>query len=370
MVDRTLVIALALAAMTVHAFTVGLLLDTPIPGVTWRSTTHQVIVKTWADAQDDLRDWVSDNKVKYVHNLSESAEAAHQLGLLRREFDLVVSVGDLKRAERFGAIYPFLTSDRLNEATGSVLKVLQITEVLTLSTDFGFEPALDEILDVMASVVLVPDTIQASMDKVVSRTLKPEGVRTVVLDLTANLTQKAFSSLDKARMMKQGYAYLVTPQGSHLDPSTNVWGPLMLAEEGLENSTSFMQKQLDNLSWLLANVTSIAAEDIEASVRAKLSQRACTLLSLQGTKRVVVGTVRGRSTELTSPFRYPGNATSFEPSLPTQVLVSTHSGSKNGDGSSDFGNPLYFKGFFTSLKVIKASGLLGRFEIVTKELDC
>jgi hypothetical protein len=45
------------------------------------------------------------------------------------------------------------------------------------------------------------------VDKVVSRTLKPEGVRTVVLDLTANLTQKAFLSLGKARMMKQGYAY-------------------------------------------------------------------------------------------------------------------------------------------------------------------
>jgi hypothetical protein len=334
-------------------------------------TNHQVKVKTFNETQGDLREWVREHRVKYVHNLSKSTKAAYQLGLLRRELNLVVSVGDIQIAERFGVIYPFLTSERLNEATISVLKALQITEVMTLSTDFGFEPALDEILDVVASVVLVPDTIQASMDKVVSRTLKPEGVRTVVLDLTANLTQKAFLSLDKARMMKQGYAYLVTPQGSHLDPSTNVWGPLILAEEGLENSTSFMQKQLDNLSWLLANVTSIAAEDIEASVRAKLSQRACKLLSLQGTKRVEVGTVRGRSTELTSPFRYPGNATSFDPSLPTQVLlVSTHSGSKNADGSIDLVNSVYFKGFFTAMKVIKASGLLGRFEIETKELDC
>jgi hypothetical protein len=241
---------------------------------------------------------------------------------------------------------------------------------MTLSTYFGFELVLGEDFDVVASVVLVPDTVQVSVDKVVSRTFKPEGVRTVVLDLTANLTQKTFSSLSKARMMKQGYAYLVTPQGSHLDPSTNVWGPLMLAEEGLENSTSFMQKQLDNLNWLLANVTSFAAEDIEAEVRAKLSQRACKLLSLQGTKRVEVGTFRGNSTELTSPFRYPGNATSFDPSLPTEVLVSTNSGTKNGDGSTDLISPQYYHGFFTSLKVIKASGLLRRFDVVTKELDC
>jgi ABC-type branched-subunit amino acid transport system substrate-binding protein len=144
----------------------------------------------------------------------------------------------------------------------------------------------------------------------------------------------------------------------------------MLAEEGLENSTSFMQKQLDNLNWLLANVTSIAAQDIEAEVRAKLSQRACKLLSLQGTKRVEVGTVHGNLAELTSPFRYPGNATSFDPSLPTQVVVSTHSGSKNADGSNDSGNPYSFKGYFTAMKVIKASGYLERFEILAKELDC
>jgi hypothetical protein len=119
----------------------------------------------------------------------------------------VVSVGDLKRAESLGALYPFLSEDRLNQVTISALKSLQITEVLTLSTDFGFAPALDEDFDLVASVVLVPDTVQISVDKVVSRTLKPEGVRTVVLDLTANLTQKAFLSLGKARMMKQGYAY-------------------------------------------------------------------------------------------------------------------------------------------------------------------
>jgi ABC-type branched-subunit amino acid transport system substrate-binding protein len=360
----------ALSVLSAYAFTVGLLTDTPITGVVWRSTKHQVIVKTWDDLQADLRDWVSENRVKYVHNLSDSFKAAYQLGILKPEFDLVVSVGDLKRAERFGAIYPFLTGERLNQATISVLKALHITEILTLSTDFGFEPALGEDIDVVASIVLVPDTVQISVDKVVSRTLKPEGVRTVVLDLTANLTQKAFLSLGTARMMKEGYAYLVTPQGSHLNPSTNVWGPLMLAEEGLENSTSYEQKQLDNLNWLLANVTSIAAQDIEAEVRAKLSQRACKLLSLQGTKRVEVCTVHGNSTELTSPFRFPGNATSFNPFLPTQVLVSTHSGSKNGDGSIDPNNAISFKGYFTAMKVIKATGYLERFEILTKELDC
>jgi hypothetical protein len=129
---------LALAVLSVHAFTVALISDAPSPDLVLKSTTHDVILKIWDDTQDDLRDWVSENRVKYVHNLSSSVKAAYYLGLLKREFDLVVSVGDLKSAERLGALYPFLTSQQLNEVTISVLKAfLKARSALRLSNKLG-----------------------------------------------------------------------------------------------------------------------------------------------------------------------------------------------------------------------------------------
>lgn len=362
-----------LLCTSARAGNIGILTDIDLPefvtGLRKTSYSFMTVKFIGSETVKDIQDWIEKNQILLVYNLCSPEVVSYSLWKLRNVVDFVhleSKVGS--RGSEFGVIYPFKDRNEHHIATEAVLRALGIAETLVFSNDFNKSVELAQNFSVVTQAVVVPGTPQISMDKIVARIFKPEGVKTVVVDLPGSLADAAFIGFKRARMLKKGYAYLVTPKGSYF--SSSLWGPLVLAEEGLENSTSWIEMHLDNLNWLLSNVTSRSTMDIATEVKRKLKARTIQILSCQGNSRPIVGSISGGIATFSSTFMFPGNSTTFDPTLPPEILISTHSSKTNLNGVDDLLNPTYFNGTYTALKVSEASNLLGRFRIITKEVTC
>jgi ABC-type branched-subunit amino acid transport system substrate-binding protein len=221
----------------------------------------------------------------------------------------------------------------------------------------------------VAEVVVAKETSQTSLDKIIARTFKPEGVRSVFLDLPSELAPITFSSLERAHMMEEGYVIICSPQTSWLDPTSKFQGPLLLLEEGTETASTSLDSKLLCLDWAIKGLSSSCSITMKACLAEAFAVRKLKLLNLLGAKRTEVGEVFHSQVVLTKQILYPGNKTTFDPTAAVEINIATISSGENPNGF-DVLNPAAFQGFFAALNEATENKFLGRFVLKSHEIAC
>jgi hypothetical protein len=313
---------------------------------------------------------IDELQLDLVYDLSFSAFKSHAVSVLAKTKGFVHIVEWSEQfAAKVSALYPHLGREDQLDAGVATLKALSIKEIVVLTDDFEASNRFKQNFELVAAVVVVEGTPQASLDKIAMRNFKNEGVRTLVVDLSGDLTDKAFLSFDRARMMKEGYVIICSPHTSWHDPKSKYQGPLMLLEEGTETASSLLDSKLLSLDWAVQRVTK--EKDCSISMKACLAEafaaRKLKLVNLLGGSRTEVGEVAHGDVVLTKAILYPGNQLTFDPTKPVEIKITTISSSKTQYGD-DPGNPDDFKGFFVALE--EATEILGRFYLTSREIEC
>jgi ABC-type branched-subunit amino acid transport system substrate-binding protein len=315
---------------------------------------------------------IEELQLDLVYDLSNSQLKSHAVSMLakRNGFVQVVEWSE-DFSYKVGALYPHLSRAAQLEAGVATLKALSIEEVVFLTDEFTASDKFKENFEVVAAAVVVEETPQTSLDKIATRTFKSEGVRTLVVDLPGDLTDMAFTSFDRAHMMKEGYVVICSPHTSWLDPKSKFQGPLLLLEEGTETAASLLESKLLSLDWAIKQVANVSGCSInmKACLAAAFARRKLKLLNLLGGSRTEVGEVFQSQVVLTKQIFFPGNMTTFDPTTAVEIKVTTISSSKTQYGS-DPGNSDVFKGFFVALEEATVNQVLGRFYLKSREIEC
>lgn len=306
-----------------------------------------------------------------AYDLSESEHVSYQVKLeSERAGILHLLAWSESTAANFQAIYPHLSRQNETEAIIKVLKRLGIAEINMISTGIDLLDDLGEAFSVEEFILVVPQTSQNSLDKIASRTFKPSGIRSAIIDLPANLTSNFLSSLKKAKVFKEGFSYLSTRTSSWITTSKEFIGLLLLSEEGLETADTWLESELKNLNWLTSGNTFQRNSALAEVISLKLSQRSFSLLNIQIDGKVKIGSCLRGIVNFDLKVLYPGNVETFDPTLLTKILVTLNSSPINADGSIDNQNRGIFIGAYSALSTIQESKFLGRFEIQPKETSC
>lgn len=368
---RTLTILCAILTQFSQAtLRVGLV---SLDAVTPQSYSFQLYLLQYEGNLESVEQWIDEMKLDVVFDLSHSEFASAQISRLSTPYNFVhILSWSETLVERFDAVYPHLTRDYQLAAGEAVLKQLQISELMVLTNDFRIPEKLSIAFDVVAFATVIEDTPQISLDKLVSRVFKSEGVRTLIIDLPAELTEKALISLGRARMMVEGYAFICSPQATWLSKAANYIGPLMIVESGNELAASALDLELLSLEWGLKQSynNSSCKFNLKSCLKAIYQSKSLKLLNLVGSEMEEVGTLIGEKVFLSKNIRYPGDALYFDPTKPVIIHLSTLSNSKNTAGETDPGNTEAFKGYFVAEQEVLNSNFLGRFKLQSKEIEC
>lgn len=350
---------------------VGLLITTDLedsprtPGLNYDVYTR-VLEEDWTVSS--LEVWISDRQFDVVYDLSSSDYVSFTLSRLAQELKYIHIVGwSESLARQISAVYSHSSRGSQLRAGASLLKALEVPQVMLISTDFEASRHLGLIVDVVASAIVVGSTTQDSIDKLVRRILKAQGVRTVLLDLPGDLAKNVLQSFEHSRMMMKGYAYICSPQASWLDYQHA--GPLLIAEEGAEFARSQLDFELLSLDWAVKQPY-FSSTLIDLSLRRAFLSRAFTLVNLLDNTRLKVGYITDDTPVFTHALTYPGGEVKLDYSSPVKINVSTISTGANPDGSYEQGNVVVFQGYFIAAEVIEKTHLLGRFELKHRQIEC
>lgn len=322
-------------------------------------------LQNWRNGE--ITKWVQDFQIELVYDCSYSELGSNELHKLSASNAIVHVISWSEAlAQKFQAIYPHPSRQEQLEATFKALHSLGIAEIMLLSSDFKAHDEYGQEFTVSSSVVIPADTPQLSIDKIVLRNFKSEGLRTVVLDLDGNLADKALQSLDKARMMNEGYAFICSPRAVWLSYAKT--GTLIVSEVRTEAARSEFDYELINLDAALSkfNQNSSKLENFLIEAFAKPQFK---LLNVVNGSKIVVGEILDVSASLIAPIRFPGDVTNFDPSTAVEIKVTTLSSSVN-PGGFDEGNSDVFKGFFVCRDEISSTGFLGRFTLTSRQIEC
>jgi hypothetical protein len=226
---------------------------------------------------------IEDLQLDLVYDLSYSQLKSHAVSVLAKRIGFVQVVQWSEDfAYKIGALYPHLSRVGQLEAGIATLSALSIKEMLLLTDEFTASEKFKENFEVVAAAVVVEGTPQTSLDKIATRTFKSEGVRTLVVDLPDDLTEMAFTSFDRAHMMKEGYVVICSPHTSWLNPKSEFQGPLLLLEEGTETAASLLESKLLSLDWAIKQVADVSgcSINLKGCLAAAFARRKLKLLNL------------------------------------------------------------------------------------------
>mmetsp|Transcript_15637 Transcript_15637/g.28449 ORF Transcript_15637/g.28449 Transcript_15637/m.28449 type:complete len:1128 (+) Transcript_15637:18-3401(+) len=294
----------------------------------------------------------------YSHELKLECDARRVLYILAWNHEL---------ARKLKSFYPHISRDKEILALGTVLKLFKVPEANLSSDDVNSSTLLTEYLTLVEDVLVSPSTPASAFEELTSRVFKPSGVKTLILDLPADTLARFLPAIKKAKVYKEGFFYLGSRRASFLPFNKDYVGLVLLAEEGLETTNSWLQNEIQNLVWLTQGVTDQKGPSLEAFMKAKLDSRTFSLINFQQSGKVKVGSIRD---QITSLVVYPGNVNKFDPSLTTKILVTTNSSPLNPNGTRDNINPRIFVGAFAAFASLKEQKFLGRFELDNKEVVC
>jgi ABC-type branched-subunit amino acid transport system substrate-binding protein len=257
-------------------------------------------------------------------------------------------------------VYDLSYSQLKSHAVSMLAKRNGFVQVVEWSEDFAYKVG-----------ALYPHLSRAAQLEAGIATLKSEGVRTLVVDLPGDLTDMAFTSFDRAHMMKEGYVVICSPHTSWLNPKSKYQGPLLLLEEGTETAASLLESKLLSLDWAIKQVANVSgcSINLKGCLAAAFARRKLKLLNLLGGSRTEVGEVFLSQVVLTKQILFPGKMTTFDPTTAVEIKVTTISSSKTENGS-DPGNSDVFKGFFVALEEATVNQVLGRFYLKSREIEC
>jgi ABC-type branched-subunit amino acid transport system substrate-binding protein len=317
-----------------------------------------------------LADEINELRLDVVYDLSYSEMVSSKVTLLSKTmgFTHILEWSEPFAAIR-GALYPHFSREVQLDAGVAVLKALGIAEIVFLSDEYRVFEKFKREFDVVAEVVVAEETPQTSLNKIIARTFKPVGVRTVFLDLPSELAPMTFSSLDRAHMMGEGYVVICSPQTSWLDPHSRFQGPLLLLEEGTETASTSLESKLLSLDWAVRKLSSSCSITMKACLAEAFAARKLKLLNLLGGSRTEVGEVLHGQVVLTKQILYPGNKTTFDPAAAVEIKIATISTNQNPNGI-DNSNPFLFIAFFAALNEATQNKFLGRFVVKAHEITC
>lgn len=313
--------------------------------------------------------WLVDREINLVFDQSYSEAVSYKIAAAASRTQVIyILAWDADLPSYKLAVKSSWPAETLFAATISSLKSVGLREILVVSASFEAVNQLSLEFDVQESVVLADSTPQKSLERLAMRVLKPTGVRSIILDLPSHLTKSMLAAMKKAGLLDKGYACFITPQTTWLD-AKEYEGLLHLSDELNMAANSLFEYELAKLDYVLSKSKWKPGTSVQ-NLENAYAGLGLKLWNLLGPIKIEVGQFQGTTTILTGAILYPGNSLEFKPDDPIEIHIATFSSKNNPNGTIDTSNPNYFKGAFVALDEIIRTQILGRFNLISNEIQC
>jgi ABC-type branched-subunit amino acid transport system substrate-binding protein len=213
------------------------------------------------------------------------------------------------------------------------------------------------------AMTITEDITDTSLKSLVSRGVRTQGERGIVVAADGQLGVRVIKALIKGKLVREGFVVIaVTRLAGDFKTIPKSQGLLTLTLQGNENLKAFIETEELNIRRLILNTAAYSpATDDRDIVMLNNNQTNSTSL---------VGTNASGGFRVTRAIVYPGGGTSPPTDTKIKIRVSMNSGSSNPGNTTDPYNSIYFRGAHLAFESAKTDNFLDKWEVELHETDC
>jgi hypothetical protein len=295
----------------------------------------------------DIDEWIDEDRVLFMYDSTKTAAAKFLVNSAALRNSIQTFRGQATSTKGFG------------ECVTTFVRSLGFESFVYLySTEYALTLEVAH-----TSMTLSEDITDVSLNSLVSRGVRTQGKRVIVVAADGQLGVRTIKALIRGKLVREGFVVIaVTRLAGDFKAIPNSKGLLTLTLEGNENTKSFLETEELNIRRLILNT---------AAYSPATADRAIVMLNNNQTNSTsLVGTNQGGSFRVTGSIVYPGGKSTPPSDTKIKIAVSMNSGNSNPGNTTDPYNSIYFRGALLAFETAKTDNYLDKWEVEVHEVDC